>query len=113
MSGAGAIGIPWQLHLQKNLILFGNWSLTFILGSFMMFDRSIHQQILHILRLLNADLLKDCQAYFGGGTQLVLELGEYRHEYAEIKKLREGASEWQAQRQTKFLQRFTSIWRLL
>ena len=44
----------------------------------MMFDRPIHQQILHILRLLNADLLEHCQAYFGGGTQLVLELGEYR-----------------------------------
>lgn len=43
-----------------------------------MFNRPVHQQILHILQSLNASLLSECRAYFGGGTQLVLELGEYR-----------------------------------
>jgi hypothetical protein len=43
-----------------------------------MFKESVHQQILHILNSLNSSLLKECQAYFGGGTQLVLEFGEYR-----------------------------------
>lgn len=43
-----------------------------------MFEQPVHQQILLILRALNAELLQQCQAYFGGGTQLVLELGEYR-----------------------------------
>jgi hypothetical protein len=43
-----------------------------------MFNKPVHQQILQILQALNANLLRDCHAYFGGGTQLVLEFGEYR-----------------------------------
>ena len=43
-----------------------------------MFSRPVHQQIQVILQALNASLLRKCRAYFGGGTQLVLELGEYR-----------------------------------
>ena len=43
-----------------------------------MFSKPIHQQILQILHALNANLLRGCHAYFGGGTQLVLEFGEYR-----------------------------------
>ena len=43
-----------------------------------MFSKPVHQQILRILQALNANLLRDCHAYFGGGTQLVLEFGEYR-----------------------------------
>lgn len=43
-----------------------------------MFNQPVHQQILYILQSLNVDLLERCHAYFGGGTQLVLELEEYR-----------------------------------
>ncbi len=43
-----------------------------------MFRKPVHQQILQILQALNATVLETCGAYFGGGTQLVLEFGEYR-----------------------------------
>ncbi len=46
-----------------------------------MFNRPIHQKIFSILQALNAELLRECSAYFGGGTQLVLELGEYRQSH--------------------------------
>jgi Nucleotidyl transferase AbiEii toxin, Type IV TA system len=43
-----------------------------------MFKTEHHQRILQILQRLNSTTLKSCQAYFGGGTLLVLENGEYR-----------------------------------
>ena len=43
-----------------------------------MFRVPVHNQILEVLRCLDADLLSDCQIYFGGGTQIVMSHGEYR-----------------------------------
>jgi hypothetical protein len=43
-----------------------------------MFQREEHRVVLRVLRALDADLLKRLLALFGGGTRLVLELGEYR-----------------------------------
>jgi len=43
-----------------------------------MFKRTHHQAIEQVLRLINADLLKTHQCYFGGGTAIALRHGEYR-----------------------------------
>ncbi|UPG96554.1 nucleotidyl transferase AbiEii/AbiGii toxin family protein [Luteibacter aegosomatissinici] len=43
-----------------------------------MFERPHHQRIAHILRALDGKLLKDAKCYFGGGTAIVLQCGEYR-----------------------------------
>jgi hypothetical protein len=43
-----------------------------------MFKSVHHQRILLILQKLDADLLRRCRAYFGGGTLLALEGREYR-----------------------------------
>lgn len=43
-----------------------------------MFEFEQHRQILMILRSLDAAFLQHCEAYFGGGTFLALEYGEYR-----------------------------------
>ncbi len=42
------------------------------------FERPAHQQVQAILSGLNHDFLEKSQCYFGGGTRIVLELGEYR-----------------------------------
>ncbi len=43
-----------------------------------MFNRPHHQRIAKLLRAFNSDLLQEAQCYFGGGTAIVLSLGEYR-----------------------------------
>ena len=43
-----------------------------------MFERPHHQRIHRFLQSLNSDLLTSTACYFGGGTAIVLELGEYR-----------------------------------
>ncbi len=43
-----------------------------------MFERPHHQRILKLLGWLDAGLLADHACYFGGGTAIVLQLGEYR-----------------------------------
>jgi len=43
-----------------------------------MFDRPHHQRIAKALQMFNSDLLEDAQCYFGGGTAIVMSLGEYR-----------------------------------
>ena len=43
-----------------------------------MFKRTHHQAIEQVLRLMNADLLKAHQCYFGGRTAIALRHGEYR-----------------------------------
>ncbi|MEO9632426.1 MAG: nucleotidyl transferase AbiEii/AbiGii toxin family protein [Sulfitobacter sp.] len=43
-----------------------------------MFQRKHHNDILNALRCLDGDLLLDAECYFGGGTAIVLNLGEYR-----------------------------------
>lgn len=43
-----------------------------------MFDRELHQKILNVLHQLNANFFLECGAYFGGGTLVSLNHGEYR-----------------------------------
>ena len=43
-----------------------------------MFRREHHQRIERVLRALNGPFLADSGCYFGGGTAIVLLLGEYR-----------------------------------
>lgn len=43
-----------------------------------MFKRPHHQRVLQILHALDSDLLARANCYFGGGTAIVLALGEYR-----------------------------------
>ncbi len=40
--------------------------------------RPHHQRVLSLLNSLSAELLEKTACYFGGGTRIVLELGEYR-----------------------------------
>lgn len=40
--------------------------------------RPLHRQVVAILRQLDRAFLERCEAFFGGGTRIVLELGEYR-----------------------------------
>ena len=44
----------------------------------MTFKLDHHNKILTILESLNSDVLKEGSAYFGGGTLLALDFGEYR-----------------------------------
>jgi hypothetical protein len=44
----------------------------------MIFRLDHHNKILTILNSLNADVLRESFAYFGGGTLIALLLGEYR-----------------------------------
>lgn len=43
-----------------------------------MFEREVHRVVLAVLQELRADVLQGCRFLFGGGTRIVLELGEYR-----------------------------------
>ncbi|RMH92999.1 nucleotidyl transferase AbiEii/AbiGii toxin family protein [Lysobacter pythonis] len=43
-----------------------------------MFERPHHLRIAKLLQFFNAELLQDAKCYFGGGTAIVLSLGEYR-----------------------------------
>jgi hypothetical protein len=43
-----------------------------------MFEREAHRVVLTVLRGLRAEVLRRCRFLFGGGTRIVLELGEYR-----------------------------------
>ena len=47
------------------------------------FARPQHELVLRILSMLDAAFLEDAQCYFGGGTRVVMSLGEYR-ESADI-----------------------------
>lgn len=42
------------------------------------FKRPAHQQVLSLLGNLDSAFLAEARCYFGGGTRIVLELGEYR-----------------------------------
>lgn len=43
-----------------------------------MFERPHHRRVAEALRALDADLLDEARCFFGGGTAIVLALGEYR-----------------------------------
>lgn len=44
----------------------------------MIFEHPWHNQIITILRSVRSEFLCSCQTYFGGGTLLALDYGEYR-----------------------------------
>ncbi len=68
----GSLNIEEQLFLDSLIATYGSW-----LGGAPM-ERLLHQQILAVLGCLNRNFLRDCGAYFGGGTLLALRYGEYR-----------------------------------
>lgn len=41
-------------------------------------ERPHHQRVMSLLNSLSSELLERTACYFGGGTRIVLELGEYR-----------------------------------
>jgi hypothetical protein len=51
---------------------------SWLSSEFMNFQIQHHQLIHRILEDLDRDFLSECRAYFGGGTLLALDLGEYR-----------------------------------
>jgi hypothetical protein len=51
---------------------------SWLSSEFMNFQLAHHQLIQRVLENLNSDFLSECRAYFGGGTLLALDLGEYR-----------------------------------
>jgi hypothetical protein len=44
----------------------------------LIFEREAHRVVLVVLEALRADVLRACRFLFGGGTRIVLDLGEYR-----------------------------------
>jgi Nucleotidyl transferase AbiEii toxin, Type IV TA system len=51
---------------------------SWLSSEFMKFQIGHHQRIHRVLENLNHEFLSECHAYFGGGTLLALDLGEYR-----------------------------------
>ncbi len=50
---------------------------SWLSSEFMDFEIGHHQLIHQVLESLNCDFLSECRAYFGGGTLISLDLGEY------------------------------------
>lgn len=59
--------------VQQLAQLYNSW-----LASSFMFQQDFHQKIFTVLNQLDADFLRECRAYFGGGTFISLNQGEYR-----------------------------------
>lgn len=51
---------------------------SWLSSEFMDFEIGHHQLIYQVLESLNCEFLSECRAYFGGGTLISLDLGEYR-----------------------------------
>jgi hypothetical protein len=51
---------------------------SWLLSELMDFEIGHHQLIHRVLENLNCEFLSECRAYFGGGTLISLDLGEYR-----------------------------------
>ncbi|MCC3444965.1 MAG: nucleotidyl transferase AbiEii/AbiGii toxin family protein [Microcoleus sp. PH2017_29_MFU_D_A] len=69
----------YQSWLVAELLSIGQPQETEKLVNFKpMFKREIHQKILTVLSHLNVEFLQECRAYFGGGTLVSMEHGEYR-----------------------------------
>jgi Nucleotidyl transferase AbiEii toxin, Type IV TA system len=51
---------------------------SWLLSELMNFEIGHHQLIYRVLENLNGEFLSECRAYFGGGTLISLDLGEYR-----------------------------------
>ena len=63
------------------------------------YTRACHIAVDKVLAALNADFLENAQCFFGGGTRIVLELGEYR-ESADIDFLCSDRNGYRALRST-------------
>jgi Nucleotidyl transferase AbiEii toxin, Type IV TA system len=64
-----------ELAFIKQLVFTYN---SWLSSEFMEFQIGHHQRIHRVLENLNHEFLSGCHAYFGGGTLLALDLGEYR-----------------------------------
>jgi hypothetical protein len=64
-----------ELAFIERLVFTHN---SWLSSEFMNFQIRHHQLIHRILENLNHEFLSQCRAYFGGGTLLALDLGEYR-----------------------------------
>jgi hypothetical protein len=51
---------------------------SWLSSEFMDFEIDHHKLIYQVLESLNCEFLSECRAYFGGGTLISLDLGEYR-----------------------------------
>jgi Nucleotidyl transferase AbiEii toxin, Type IV TA system len=51
---------------------------SWLLSELMEFEIGHHQLIYRVLENLNYEFLSECRTYFGGGTLISLDLGEYR-----------------------------------
>jgi hypothetical protein len=76
---------------------------SWLSNEFMNFQIRHHQLIYQILENFDREFLSECRAYFGGGTLLALDLGEYRTSNdidficpigADYRKLRNAISDW-------------------
>ncbi len=61
-------------YIQKLAINYNSW----LQNEFMNIKLDYHQNIITILQSLNTEVFLNGCAYFGGGTLLTLEFGEYR-----------------------------------
>jgi Nucleotidyl transferase AbiEii toxin, Type IV TA system len=76
----------WRYHKLGNLpvselAFIKQLTLThqsWLASEFMNFQIDHHQRILRVLENINHQFMSSCHAYFGGGTLLALDLGEYR-----------------------------------
>jgi hypothetical protein len=64
-----------ELAFIKQLVLRHQ---SWLSSELMDFQIGHHQLIYRVLEQLNRDFLGECRAYFGGGTLLALDMGEYR-----------------------------------
>ncbi len=64
-----------ELAFIKQLVFIHQ---SWLSSEFVNFQIRYHQLIYQILENLDREFLSDCRAYFGGGTLLALDLGEYR-----------------------------------
>ncbi len=64
-----------ELDFIKQLVFIHQ---SWLSNEFMQFQIGHHQRIYRVLENLNHEFLSDCHAYFGGGTLLALDFGEYR-----------------------------------
>ena len=75
-----------------------------------MFSRPHHQRILRILSSLNAEFLRQSECYFGGGTAIVMLLGEYR-ESLDIDFLCSSVEGYRAIREVVFDERLNGLFK--
>lgn len=75
-----------------------------------MFERPHHQRIAEALRALDARFLLEAECYFGGGTAIALQLGEYR-ESVDIDFLCASTSGYRRLREAVFARGFPALTR--